>query len=348
VHPLPERQRQVLQATVRHYVDTTEPVGSKTLVKRFQLQASPATVRSAMGALEQRGLLVQPHTSAGRIPSQLGYRHYVDCLMPPLGGGVRWREQELASLTLRCTSLDDLLVQLARRLANFTGLLSLITRPRCTASRLHAIRLVTSGERLSVLLVEDATNAQHLNVRLPLNAAEEVPALERWLNQQLESNAAGIDWNTLPNQLRTSGAVLRQALCSHQRASPEDAHLAVSQGLSGLLCQPEFQDLDDLRRLIAQLEEAPHRLVPPPLASQGGIWIGQEHPLPALERCAVVQAGYQCRNPHNSCGGGGTFGHSAHRPHAHGLCNGSSGRERCGRHPLEAAELGELGAHSKP
>jgi len=105
--------------------------------------------------------------------------------------------------------------------------------------------------------------------------------------------------------------VLRQALCSHQRASPEDAHLAVSQGLSGLLCQPEFQDLDDLRRLIAQLEEAPHRLVPPPLASQGGIWIGQEHPLPALERCAVVQAGYQCRNPHNSCGGGGTFGQVA-------------------------------------
>ena len=71
---LPRRQQEVLQATVRHYVDTTEPVGSKTLVQRFGLDASPATVRSAMGALEQRGLLTQPHTSAGRIPSQLGYR----------------------------------------------------------------------------------------------------------------------------------------------------------------------------------------------------------------------------------------------------------------------------------
>ena len=76
--PLSARQQQVLQATVHHYLDTIEPVGSRTLVQRFGLKASSATVRSAMGALEQRGLLTQPHTSAGRVPSPLGYRHYVD------------------------------------------------------------------------------------------------------------------------------------------------------------------------------------------------------------------------------------------------------------------------------
>ena len=64
VQPLPRRQQEVLRATVHHYVDTIEPVGSRTLVQRFDLQASAATVRSAMGALEQRGLLTQPHTSA--------------------------------------------------------------------------------------------------------------------------------------------------------------------------------------------------------------------------------------------------------------------------------------------
>ena len=68
---------------MQHYVDTVEPVGSRTLVQRFGFQTSPATVRSAMGALEQQGLLVQPHTSAGRIPSQRGYRLYVDSLLPP-------------------------------------------------------------------------------------------------------------------------------------------------------------------------------------------------------------------------------------------------------------------------
>ncbi|MEB3307339.1 MAG: HrcA family transcriptional regulator, partial [Cyanobacteriota bacterium] len=77
---LTPRQQDVLRLAVRHYVDTMEPVGSKTLVRRFGLPASPATVRSAMGVLEQRGLLTQPHTSAGRVPSQRGYRVFVDQL----------------------------------------------------------------------------------------------------------------------------------------------------------------------------------------------------------------------------------------------------------------------------
>ncbi|MFM8277900.1 MAG: HrcA family transcriptional regulator, partial [Cyanobium sp.] len=98
---LPRRQQEVLQATVRHYVDTVEPVGSKVLVQRFGLPASPATVRSAMGALELRGLLTQPHTSAGRIPSQLGYRHYVDQLLPSPGAAALQLEREITGIALQ-------------------------------------------------------------------------------------------------------------------------------------------------------------------------------------------------------------------------------------------------------
>ena len=78
VQPLPRRQQEVLKATVHHYVDTIEPVGSRTLVQRFDLHASAATVRSAMGALEQRGLLTQPHTSAGRVPSPSVHRFAIE------------------------------------------------------------------------------------------------------------------------------------------------------------------------------------------------------------------------------------------------------------------------------
>ena len=98
--PLPRRQQQVLQATVQHYVDTVEPVGSRTLVRRFGLDASPATVRSAMGALEQKGLLTQPHTSAGRVPSPKGYRQFVDALLPEPGAAVVQLQRELAELSL--------------------------------------------------------------------------------------------------------------------------------------------------------------------------------------------------------------------------------------------------------
>ena len=195
--PLSSRQQQVLQATVHHYVDTMEPVGSRTLVQRFGMDASSATVRSAMGVLEKQGLLTQPHTSAGRIPSALGYRRYVDDLLPEPGVAVQYLERELAGLSLRWAALDDLLLQLARRLTDFTGLMCLISRPMQPQAQLEAIRLVPSGERLLVMLVDDSGRASHLNLRLPHGAAEELEAMERWTGEQLMKEGE-LNWGALP------------------------------------------------------------------------------------------------------------------------------------------------------
>ncbi len=283
---LSRRQQQVLQLAVRHYVDTMEPVGSKTLVRRFSLPASPATVRSAMGVLEQRGLLTQPHTSAGRIPSQQGYRTYVDRLLPAPGAAALQLQRELAGLSLQWAALDDLLLQLARRLADLTGLLSLITPPQRRQRHLQALRLVASGERLLVFLVEGTAATASLNLRLPHRAEAELPALEQWLADQLAGG--GIDWGNLPSQLSSSGAVLRQGLESHRRVLPAGGDSAVAMGLAGLLGQPEFSDTASLRPLVELVEDAPLQVL-----QQGGIWIGAEHPHEALHRCAVVQADYR-------------------------------------------------------
>ncbi len=283
---LSRRQQQVLQLAVRHYVDTMEPVGSKTLVRRFALPASPATVRSAMGALEQRGLLTQPHTSAGRIPSQQGYRTYVDQLLPAPGAAALQLERELTGLSLQWAALDDLLLQLARRLADLTGLLSLITPPQRQQPQLQAVRLVASGERLLVFVVESTSTTSNLNLRLPHRAAGELPALEHWLADQLAGGT--IDWGTLPSQLRSSGAVLRQGLNSHRRAPAAPGDGTVAMGLAGLLAQPEFSATASLRPLVELVEDAPQQVL-----QQGGIWIGAEHPNQALHQCAVVQANYR-------------------------------------------------------
>src|SRR4028119_2060968 len=80
---LTDRQQHILWATIRHYIATAEPVGSKALVEEYNLGVSPATIRTAMGVLEKAGLLYQPHTSAGRVPSDSGYRLYVDQLITP-------------------------------------------------------------------------------------------------------------------------------------------------------------------------------------------------------------------------------------------------------------------------
>ncbi|MGB5136669.1 MAG: HrcA family transcriptional regulator [Prochlorococcaceae cyanobacterium] len=290
---LSRRQQEVLGLAVRHYVDTMEPVGSRTLVRRFGLPASPATVRSAMGALEQQGLLTQPHTSAGRVPSQQGYRLYVDQLLPAPGAAALQLDRDLATLSLQWPALDDLLLHLGRRLADLTGLLSLITRPRQPQRQpqLQALRLVPSGDRLLVFLVHGATHTSSHNLRLPAGAEPELPVLERWANDQLRSAAEGaIAWQQLPRELATSGRLLRQVVDAQSSAGPAPSQLTVASGLGKLLAQPDFSHTASLRPLVQLVEEEPERVLGP---RPSAVWIGDEHPHAALAACAVVQAAYR-------------------------------------------------------
>jgi heat-inducible transcriptional repressor len=301
VENLPRRQQEVLRATVRHYVDTVEPVGSTTLVRRFGFPASPATVRSAMGALEQRGLLTQPHTSAGRIPSQQGYRLYVDQLLPAPGAAAAQLDRELAGLSLQWAALDDLLLYMARRLSDLTGLLSLITRPRARALRWREIRLVPSGESLLVILVQGSGLSTSLHLRLPPGVDRELPILERWTNGQLGANGeAPIAWERLPAELASSGRLLRQALDSHTLLSGDGAGTVVAAGLGGLLAQPEFTRASALLPLVQLVETHPDQVLGPQAGVDQGptdlrslVWIGSEHPHQALGQCAVVQCPYR-------------------------------------------------------
>ncbi|MFM7314994.1 MAG: HrcA family transcriptional regulator [Cyanobium sp.] len=300
---LPRRQQDVLRATVRHYVDTVEPVGSRTLVRRFGLTASPATVRSAMGALEQRGLLTQPHTSAGRIPSQQGYRLYVDQLLPEPGSAARQLERELGGITLQWAALDDLLRHLARRLSDLTGLLSLISRPQRQEMELQALRLVASSERLLVFLVQGSALTTSLNLRLPLGAAANLQVLERWANDSLRLRGGRLDWERLPEELRSGGAVLRQGLEDLERRGGVEPEGVVAAGLGGLLAQPEFSRTAALLPLVQLVEHRPEQVLCPlrpdgvPSLATGipeqAIWIGSEHPHEALAACSVVQAPYR-------------------------------------------------------
>ncbi len=170
-----------------------------------------------MGALEQRGLLTQPHTSAGRIPSQQGYRIYVDQLLPAPGAAALQLEKELAGLSLQWAALDDLLLHLARRLADLTGLLSLISRPQRPRPLLQGDP--PGGEWRPAAGPAGEGPAQHQpQSEAAAGLEEELPILERWTNDQLRASAEHpIPWHRLPEELRRSGGLLRQALESHLR-----------------------------------------------------------------------------------------------------------------------------------
>ncbi len=292
---LPVRQQQVLRATVHHYVDTIEPVGSKVLVQRFGLEASAATIRSAMGDLERKGLLIQPHKSSGRIPSPQGYRHYVDCLLPPPGAAVQYLKNELTNLSLQWTAFDDLLWQLARRLTDFTGLMSLITRPARKQTTLQKIRLVPSGDRLLVMLVESSNQAINLNLRLPSNdVSNDLEALEIWAHDQLDQSENGsLDWSSLPPQLHMCGSILRDAIYTHRQSKAIVEEGALFHGMSRLAAQPEFRSSNTFRPLLELMDSEPTAVVPIGKNQSEGVWIGSEHPHKALVDCSVVQASYR-------------------------------------------------------
>ena len=274
-----------------------EPVGSNALVRRFRIQASSSTIRSDMGALETRGLLTQPHPSSGRVPSPQGYRHYVNCLLPPPGVAVQHLERELTNISLRLAVFDDLLWQLARRLTDFTGLMSLITRPVRKQKQLEKVRLVPSGERLLVMLVESSNDACHLNVRFPMEAIGELDAMELWIAEQLALSGNGsLDWSSLPPHLYMSGTVLREAIQSHRKSISTLETGAVFHGISQLFAQPEFSQSNRLRPLLDLLDSQPAALVPLVQQQLNCVWIGSEHPQEALVDCAVVQASYKSSN----------------------------------------------------
>jgi heat-inducible transcriptional repressor len=148
-----ERKFAVLQAIIQDYVATQEPVGSKALVERHNLKVSPATIRNDMAALEDEGLIVQPHTSAGRIPTDQGYRFFVDRLneVRPLSAS---EQNAISKFLAGAVDLDDVMQRTVRLLAQMTGQVALVKYPSLSKSILRHFDLVLLNEkRLMIMLV---------------------------------------------------------------------------------------------------------------------------------------------------------------------------------------------------
>src|SRR6266851_5214600 len=164
---LDERKLAVLRAIVRDYVSTMEPVGSKSLVDRHHLDVSPATIRNDMAVLEEQGYISQPHTSAGRIPTDKGYRLFVDRLsgIKPLSVAER---RAIETFLAGAYDLDDVVMRTVRLLAQLTRQVALVQYPSLTRSAVRHIELVPMAEqRLLVVLITDSGRVEQRPVELP-------------------------------------------------------------------------------------------------------------------------------------------------------------------------------------
>lgn len=321
--PLPinltNRQQQVLWATVRHYIATAEPVGSEALVKEYNLSVSSATIRNAMGVLEKSGLLYQPHTSAGRIPSDSGYRIYVDNLIKPSSEATSQIEQ-LLSCRLNCDewSFEALLRGAAQILSTLSGYITLITMPLTRTTELRHLQLVqVDPERIMLIVVTDSYETRSLLMELPKSDDDskldpervdrELQILSNFLNEQLRGRSpadlATLDWSELGREFERYSHSLTSLLTDLTRRLSQSSALPTQiliSGVSEVLRQPEFSELHHIKTIMRLLEEEQHQLMPlifdqPDSDGSGrrvSIRIGSENLLEPIRACTLISSTY--------------------------------------------------------
>lgn len=315
---LTDRQQQVLWATVRHYIATAEPVGSKALVDEYNLSVSPATIRNAMGVLEKVGLLYQPHTSAGRVPSDSGYRIYVDQLITPSDTLARQVEHLLEDrLNREDWSFEALLQGAAQILATLSGYITLITMPQTRTNQLRHVQLVQiEAGRVMLIVVTDNYETQSVLMELPQkeNDAQldeeiierELQILSNFLNSQLRGKSlreiAALDWTQLDQEFQRYAECLKNLLAEVMRRSqPSTGTPILIRGISEVLRQPEFSELHQVQMLMHLLEEEQDQLWPlifeVPVSETPGkrvmVRIGSENPLEPIRTCTLISATYR-------------------------------------------------------
>ncbi len=312
---LNHRQQQVLRATVRHYVATAEPVGSNVLVQEYNMSVSSATIRNAMNLLEREGLLFQPHISAGRIPSDSGYRLYVDHLMQPTS--IAQATQALNErLQMGNWSLEAVLHGAAQILAALSGYITLVTLPVQGQAEVRHIQLVqVDPQQVMLIVVTDSYETQ--SVLVPLSESEdqstvdadrldrELKILSNFLNQSLRgrslSEIGDLDWSALGQEFDRyshSMAAVLNALAQRSTSGRAPTQLLIS-GVSEVLRQPEFTELNQLQNLLFLLESKQDQLLPlfgEQLSHEPGrrvnIVIGAENPLEPMKACSLVSSTY--------------------------------------------------------
>ena len=302
---LDDRKTIILQAIIRNYLETGEPVGSRTISKYTDLNLSSATIRNEMSDLEEMGYIIQPHTSAGRIPSDKGYRFYVDTMMAT-------REQEVNEmkdmLLERQDKLENLLKQVVKTLAQNTQYATMISAPQVHRNKVKFIQLsrVDAGQILAVIVAEgnviknnilavdrELDDETLLKLNILLNTMLNGKTIEE-INLQMISSMkeqAGIHSNIIGDVVDAVAEAIH---------SDEGMEIYTG-GATNIFRYPELSENGKASEIIQTLEEKQNLvdLVNETLSNEEkGIqeYIGSESPVQSMKNCSVVTATYELGN----------------------------------------------------
>ena len=300
---LSERKVKILQAIIRNYLETGEPVGSRTISKYTDLNLSSATIRNEMSDLEEMGYILQPHTSAGRIPSDKGYRLYVDTMMEQKDREI---EEMKEVMVQKEDKMAQLLKQVAKLLAVNTNYASMITTPTIHTNKLKFIQLsrVDVNQLLAVVVVEG--NVIKNNI---IHTAEELDdetllKLNILLNTHLNGLALEEINLGMISSLKQQAGIHSEIVADVIDAIAESIHAeedleVYTSGANNIFRYPELADQQKASSIINTFEEKQllTELVQENLSDENNtgiqVYIGEETPIQSMKDCSVVTATYE-------------------------------------------------------
>ncbi|MBN8236687.1 heat-inducible transcriptional repressor HrcA [Halobacillus kuroshimensis] len=301
---LTDRQLLILQVIIDDFILTAQPVGSRTIAKKEAVTFSSATIRNEMADLEDQGFIEKTHSSSGRVPSEKGYRFYVDHLLSPL----RLSQQEI--VTIR-DAFNDKMMEFERVVQKSAGILSEMTNytsiilgPEVFETKLKQLQIVPLSDHSAIaILVTDTGHVEHRAFNVPVEMkGTDLEKMVNILNQRLQ----GVPLVKLHEKLYTEiNALLRHHTEHHEeafaylRAALVEDHptkLYIG-GKTNILMQPEFRDLEKVRSLYATIEQE-NEMADLLRSGQEGIQvrIGQENPFDSMQNCSLITATYHLGN----------------------------------------------------
>ena len=302
-HGLDDRKLKILQTIIKTYLETGEPVGSRTISKYTDLNLSSATIRNEMADLEDLGYIIQPHTSAGRISSDKGYRLYVDMLMEDKEHEITEMQEKMLQ---KADKMEQLLQQAARVLANSTNYATMVSAPTYNRNKLKFIQLsqVDANQIIAVIVMEgNIIKNKIVAVAEPLDNETMLK-----LNMLLNTNLNGIaveDINLgmiarLKEQAGIHSGVISDVLDAVANTIQLDNDLEIyTSGATNIFKYPELSDKQSAQEVISAFEEKQQlaELVTQTLASDENkgiqVYIGSETPVQTMKDCSVVTATYE-------------------------------------------------------
>lgn len=299
---LDERQKRILESIIKDYVATAEPVGSRAVVRKHSLKISAATVRNEMADLEEMGYLEQPHTSAGRIPSEKGFRYFVDCMMEkesPSDEEVDLLEKILSN---NIQDWGDVVQGIGHFLAQVTNYASFIIVPSVKLSQFHSLQLIPMQEgQALVLLVTDIGIIMHRKISIPHSINEhDLQLIAEMFNRTFRGRrlqeVQRSDLQAIREELKSRRQVIDKALEALDSLldNPQEEKVVI-RGTLNMLREPEFKDVEKLHRILTLFEnDGPLKdILPDQIGEAVDIRIGKENEAEDIKEMSLVLAGYK-------------------------------------------------------